>query len=394
MDTYSAAAAARALGTTAPRVLRAVDRLGMDASRGRGEALALTTVQLDALAIELGRGVPRGLTRVQARVLAALSRSPQGLASVRAVARRAGVSPTAAGHALRALSEDGLVRSEEQTLALGKATTVRVYFAAVGHPRWHELGAELASVTLPPLHRKPAKVVPYYLRHLFWNTAESQLNVWTSGPYIAKRLLTAGDLNGLAWGAVHLPPQAWERAAQARGLSPRDRALALNLARNDDARTLVAIGPMAITTRSPGTLNAVFSRTKVQFLHADEINPRYLLGEPMQVAGIRVADLDDLFAMKLKVIGDRGELRDYFDLMVIEQRTGRTVEEGMQLFLQRYQPQYPQQALGHIVRGLGYFDDVEPDELLPIGRQAVVDYWGNRHRAVVAALAQFPDTSV
>jgi hypothetical protein len=80
--------------------------------------------------------------------------------------------------------------------------------------------------------------------------------------------------------------------------------------------------------------------------------------------------------------------------MVIEQRTGRTVEEGMQLFLQRYQPQYPQQALGHIVRGLGYFDDVEPDELLPIGRQAVVDYWGNRHRAVVAALAQFPDTSV
>jgi hypothetical protein len=30
--------------------------------------------------------------------------------------------------------------------------------------------------------------------------------------------------------------------------------------------------------------------------------------------------------MKLKVVGDRGELRDYFDLMVIEQRTGRMVE--------------------------------------------------------------------
>ncbi len=194
----------------------------------------LTPTQVDALATDLGHAVPHGLTRVQAHVLAALSRSPQGLASIRAVARRAGVSPTAAGHALRALEADGLVRSEEQMLALGKATAVRVYFAVVAHQRWHEVADDLAKVTLPPLRRKLAKIVPYYLRHLFWNTAESQLNVRTSAPYIAKRLLTSGDLNGLAWGAIHLPPEAWERAAQARGLSPRDRALALNLARNDD----------------------------------------------------------------------------------------------------------------------------------------------------------------
>ena len=37
------------------------------------------------------------LSRVEARVLAALSRSPRGVASVREAARRAGVSPTAAG---------------------------------------------------------------------------------------------------------------------------------------------------------------------------------------------------------------------------------------------------------------------------------------------------------
>jgi DNA-binding transcriptional ArsR family regulator len=234
MDTYSATAVARALGTTTPRVLRAVDRLGIAVSRTPGGVLALTPAQVDALAIDLGHAVPRGLTRVQARVLAALSRSPQGLASIRAVARRAGASPTSAGHALRVLTTAGLVRSEVQILALGKATAVQVYFAVVDHPRWHELATDLAAVTLPPLRRKPAKVVPYYLRHLFWNTAESQLNVLTSAPYIAKRLLTSGDLNGLAWGAIHLPPEAWELAAQARGLPPRDRALALNLARGDD----------------------------------------------------------------------------------------------------------------------------------------------------------------
>jgi hypothetical protein len=43
--------------------------------------------------------------------------------------------------------------------------------------------------------------------------------------------------------------------------------------------------------------------------------------QPQQVDGLPVAQISDLMAMKLKVVGDRGELRDYFDLMTIEQRT-------------------------------------------------------------------------
>jgi hypothetical protein len=77
--------------------------------------------------------------------------------------------------------------------------------------------------------------------------------------------------------------------------------------------------------------------------------------------------------MKLKVIGDRGELRDYFDLMVIEQRTGRTAEEGLALFVERFRPEYPQPAINHILLGLGYFDDVDPDDALPVPRAEIVD---------------------
>jgi hypothetical protein len=94
--------------------------------------------------------------------------------------------------------------------------------------------------------------------------------------------------------------------------------------------------------------------------------------------------------MKLKVVGDRGELRDYFDLMTIEQRTGRSVEEGLQLFLARFQPRYPQEALGHTMRGLGYFDDIEPDDQLPVSRKAIVGYWTSRHPSVIAALGRIP----
>lgn len=149
---------------------------------------------------------------------------------------------------------------------------------------------------------------------------------------------------------------------------------------------IAAVGLFAVTMRGPGTLNGVFGRTKIQFLHADEGAPQRLLAAPRDIAGLRVAEIDDLMAMKLKVVGDRGELRDYFDLMAIEQRTGRRVEEGLQLFLARFQPEYPEQALGHIVRGLGYFDDVEPDDQLPVRRETIVDYWTGRHPGLVASM--------
>ncbi len=45
-------------------------------------------------------------------------------------------------------------------------------------------------------------------------------------------------------------------------------------------RWLSAAGPFAVTERAPGTLDGVFSATKVQFLHADEGRPQHLLEPP------------------------------------------------------------------------------------------------------------------
>ena len=148
---------------------------------------------------------------------------------------------------------------------------------------------------------------------------------------------------------------------------------------------LSAAGPFAVTERAPGTLNGVFSATRVQFLHANEVRSQRLLEPPQQFDGLQVAQISDLMAMKLKVVGDRGELRDYFDLMTIEQRTGRTADEGLALFLARFQPEFPDQALNHIVLGLGYFDDVDPDDALPVSRQQIVDYWTRRQPEIIAA---------
>jgi hypothetical protein len=53
-----------------------------------------------------------------------------------------------------------------------------------------------------------------------------------SAPFIARRLITSFDPDGLAWGTMNLPASAWEHAAASRGLEPRQRALAHNLARH------------------------------------------------------------------------------------------------------------------------------------------------------------------
>jgi predicted transcriptional regulator len=234
MDTYSLAAIARALGTSAPRVRRAIGRLGMSVERSDSGVFRLTRGQVDELSSVLGvTPSVSGLSPTQARVLAALSRSPRGVASVREAARRAGTSPTAAARALADLEHVGLVVQTREMLARGRATEATVYQVPFASPRWLGLASSVAQIRLPSrFHRAHATRVPPHLLHLFWNVAPAQLDVASSAPFIARRLITSFDPDGLAWGSQNLPASAWEHAAVTRGLEPAKRALANNLARN------------------------------------------------------------------------------------------------------------------------------------------------------------------
>lgn len=154
-------------------------------------------------------------------------------------------------------------------------------------------------------------------------------------------------------------------------------------------RDLADLGPFAVLTSSPGTLNGVFSKTKVQFLHADEAESQRRLEPGERVGGLDIAGVGDILAMKLKVVAERGELRDYFDLMAIEQQARRTVEEGIALFVERYgRPPEPATA-EPIVRALGYFDDVDDDLSLPVGKDEIAAYWQRRQPQLIRHIARF-----
>lgn len=147
--------------------------------------------------------------------------------------------------------------------------------------------------------------------------------------------------------------------------------------------TLEATGSFARTRRAPGTLNGLLSETRVQFLHADEGKAQRLLQQPTFVEGMQIAGMADLMATKLKVIAQRGEHRDYFDLLAIEEKTGMTVDEGINYFLARYQPEDADTAVSAIITALGYMDDVDDDEKVPMSKDEVAGYWRGRQPEVL-----------
>lgn len=347
MDTISAADLARELDTSVPRVTRAAERLGVDGRQASGR-FAFSSAAAQRLREALGSTPPaEGLSRSELIVLAALRSAPFGLGSARAVARRGALSPTTAAGALESLERKGLVVSSESMIAEGQARRVRVWRANVLHPRWPSLDPVLADVARPEGKHavRRGMRVPARLRHLFWNTADSQLDVRHAGPYIARRLLREMDLQGLAWGAQALSPQDWERAARARGLDAKTRRLALNLAE-------AGLGDFAVTHRAEGTLKGV-------------------------------AGLQDLMAMKLKVMAERGEMRDYFDIKEIDERGAVSVEEGIELYMRRYGVDRHSEALAHLYRAMGDLSDVEVDEMLPIELGELQAWWSRRQARVI-----------
>jgi len=237
MDTavsISAAEAGRRLGTTIPRVKRALARLGLAVEAGRGGRLLIGPQAFALLREELGATERLDdLSRVEVAVLAALDRAPFGLVSARAVAARAGVAPTSAGNALERLVAEGLVERKTALVAAGRARRVEVLTARRSSARWRRIAPTLGR-TRPAqrsgTRRAPSRAVPPRLRHLFWNVAPAQLETARSGGTIARRLLQTGDPEGLAWGAANLSAADWEHAGRARGLDPRARGLARNLA--------------------------------------------------------------------------------------------------------------------------------------------------------------------
>jgi hypothetical protein len=148
-------------------------------------------------------------------------------------------------------------------------------------------------------------------------------------------------------------------------------------------RSLGRVGTFAVTARNERTLNCVIESTVVGFLDASD---QRLVEPTVEVAGLRVAGIGDLLATKLHAVTARPALRDYVDLQAIEERANRYVEEGLALFVERYRPRVPDEAVAAVVRALASFDDIAQDPGLEVNVEDVARYWGGRVREITRHL--------
>lgn len=140
------------------------------------------------------------------------------------------------------------------------------------------------------------------------------------------------------------------------------------------------LGTFAVTHEAKGTLKGLFGATKIEIFDATRLDQ---LTEPVVVAGLSVSGLYDLMAMKIKVMAERGEMRDYFDVKAIDERGAISVEEGIELYMRRYGIDPSSDALPHLFRAMGDLSDVEADDLLPIDLAELQEWWSARQARAV-----------
>ena len=236
-------AAAASLGTSVPRVTRAIDSLGITPKRrpaagGTRQARTIDAAQLERLRQRLGSSEPsERFSREELFVLAALNLSPFGFRSVRAAAAAAGVSTTTASKVLARFVAEGLVRAPtRKVLDSGRVAERVVYEANREGEAWQQALEEIRTTRTPePDSPLPPKMVPRRFWHLFWNASPSTLPVSENGDFVASRMLLSRDPKAVAWAALNLPASSIRRTADLRHVSERDRQWLINLARSMSA---------------------------------------------------------------------------------------------------------------------------------------------------------------
>ena len=136
------------------------------------------------------------------------------------------------------------------------------------------------------------------------------------------------------------------------------------------------LGAFAITHESEGTLKGLFGATKVEIFDASQLRR---LAKPTNVAGLRVASIQDLMAMKLKVMAERGEMRDYFDVKAIDENGIVSVEEGIGLYIKRYDLSPNSDALPSPLPGDRRSERCRTRRVASDRHSKLQEWWGKHH---------------
>jgi hypothetical protein len=102
-----------------------------------------------------------------------------------------------------------------------------------------------------------------------------------------------------------------------------------------------------------GTLHCRASGVRVSFLEY-----RYpQLGPLVELADLKLAALEDIAAMKLAAVAQRGSKKDFVDIFALGRRFGLAEMLGF------YRAKYGVKDIGHVLVALAYFDDADRERM-------------------------------
>lgn len=114
---------------------------------------------------------------------------------------------------------------------------------------------------------------------------------------------------------------------------------------------------------SCGTVVRTGGTQRMQFYEVNKVKvdfvsyPYAWLKEASIVDGIRLAHIEDIAAMKLETIANRGSKKDFMDVAVLLEHF------SLKQMLDLYHRKYPQGLILLVMRSLVYFDDAESTDM-------------------------------
>ena len=189
---------------------------------------ATVTVEDATSAFAAGR-VASQLSASERRILAALSRRPQGLLGTASVAHASGVTESEAGPTLERLAGRGLVASEEETVRWCRPPRRETAWRLQIGRAWFKVAEQVRATALPELRPAPMPVrLPEQFRHLFWWGDPSAIELPRDAAFVAEQILACHDIGAWAWALKSLPEDALERVAAKAHTPPETKAMIRN----------------------------------------------------------------------------------------------------------------------------------------------------------------------
>lgn len=224
MDTMMTRDLVQHLGVSLPTVHRMLDREGVPRT-GRGIP---RRVPIRVYRHLLRRHTPL-LSRHQVLVLGAVRSRIHGVGSAREIARLVKISPSTAGKILRQLMDSGLiVHRMVNTMWAGAVVQRSKYQIDLAHRDWLAIRPVVDQVEITQAPIKKSRTIPKQFWHLFWNATPAELRTDQHGVYIARRMLTADDLDPALWALANISADDITEAVRGRGMDKKTRAFVIN----------------------------------------------------------------------------------------------------------------------------------------------------------------------